>query len=240
MTLHGPRQPWRAHMRAGLQPILVAGHHAFPLREAGGDDRHAVGAFADMQRAHLDGRIAFDYVSEGAGGPELHGAIRDGERVALRAHQHARINVLPGPQRIVRIVEGRLEPHAPGRLIDLIVDEAQSALIEHRAALAGDGGDLDGSAGERPLHGGQLLFRQREDDADGLYLGDHHDAGGRRGMHDVARIDQADAGAAVDRRHDSRVVELRARIVDDSLVDFDLGGDLLDQRVLRVDRLLAG
>ena len=52
-------------------------------------------------------------------------------------------------------------------------------------------------------------------------------------------IDQADAGAAVDGRDDPRVVELRARIVDDGLIDLELRGELIDQRALRVDRLLA-
>ena len=51
----------------------------------------------------------------------------------------------------------------------------------------------------------------------GCKLRHHHDAGGIGGVHDVARIDQADAGAALDGGGDGGVVELRARIVDGRL-----------------------
>ena len=58
-------------------------------------------------------------------------------------------------------------------------------------------------------------------------------------MHDVARVHQSDARAAVDGRGDARIVELSARVVDHGLIDLQLGGELIDRCALRVDRLLA-
>ena len=94
-------------------------------------------------------------------------------------------------------------------------------------------------AASAAVDGAQFLLGQREDDRDRLHLGHHDDAGGVRRVHDVSRIDQADSRAAVDRRDDARVVELRARVVDHRLIDLKLRGELIDRGALGVDRLLA-
>ena len=58
------------------------------------------------------------------------------------------------------------------------------------------------------------------------------------GVDQVAGIDQAHAGDAVDRRRDARVVELQPRVLDLGLVGRDRPGQLVDQRPLVVDLLL--
>ena len=59
------------------------------------------------------------------------------------------------------------------------------------------------------------------------------------GVHEVARVDQAHAGDAVDRRRDARVVELEPRVLDLRLVGAAPSPSALaDQRALVVDLLL--
>ena len=84
-----------------------------------------------------------------------------------------------------------------------------------------------------------LLLGRGEDDRDRLQLGDRHDAGLLRGGDDIALVDQAEAGAAGDRRADRRIVELHLRGVDRRRVRRDLRDQLVDQRILRVELLLG-
>ena len=59
------------------------------------------------------------------------------------------------------------------------------------------------------------------------------------GMDNVADIDLANAGAAVDGRDDAGIVELGLGVADLRLVAQDLGARLVDDGLLLVDLLLA-
>ena len=58
-------------------------------------------------------------------------------------------------------------------------------------------------------------------------------------MDDVAGIDLAESDAAVDRRRDGGVGELRLRALDRALVGVDRGLELIDLGLLLVDVLLG-
>ena len=58
------------------------------------------------------------------------------------------------------------------------------------------------------------------------------------GLHDIALVDQPNAGAAVDRRDDLGVAQHGARVVDRRLVGLHLRLELRDQRLLGVGLLL--
>ena len=68
----------------------------------------------------------------------------------------------------------------------------------------------------------QLLLRQAEEHRDRPHLGDDDDAGDVLRLHQVAFVDQPDAGAAGDRRDDVGIGEDGARIVDHRLIELDL------------------
>ena len=85
----------------------------------------------------------------------------------------------------------------------------------------------------------QILLRQVEEHRDRLKLGDDDDAGRVRRPHQVALVDQPDAGAAGDRRDDVGIGENGARIVDHGLIELDQRLELLDQRLLGVELLLV-
>ena len=86
----------------------------------------------------------------------------------------------------------------PRGLIDLVVDEGERAFAEFGFVVAAEGENRQRAlAVESPLTSGNASFRQGEDDRDRLDLGDDDEAGLVGGVHDVALIDQPDAGAPV-------------------------------------------
>ena len=71
-----------------------------------------------------------------------------------------------------------------------------------------------------------------------LDLGEHGDRRRVARMHDVAGIDLAEAGTAVDRRGDGGVAELRLGALDRGLVGLDGRLEVVDLGLLLVDGLL--
>ena len=87
---------------------------------------------------------------------------------------------------------------------------------------------------------GELTLRQGEDDGNRLQLGDDDKAGRIGRMHDVALIDEPDAGPAGERGGNRRVVELGFRAVDRRLVALDLRLELRYRGALGIDLLFWG
>ncbi len=115
-------------------------------------------------------------------------------------------------------------------LVDLVVDELEPARPEQGRAVAAEGLDLEPAS----LHLGrdprQVVLRKREEDGDGIELGDHHDPAGVAGADQVAGVDEAHAGDAVDRRDDPGVVEVEARALDGRAIHGDGSLQLADRR----------
>ncbi len=74
-----------------------------------------------------------------------------------------------------------------------------------------------------------IVLRHGEHHRDGLQLGDHNEAVGVGGLHVVARIDQAQADAAVDRRDDVAVSDIELLGIDLGLVHLHRALVLLHQ-----------
>jgi hypothetical protein len=86
----------------------------------------------------------------------------------------------------------------------------------------------------------EIFLRQGEDHTDRRHLRDHDEPRRIGGVDDVALINQADAGAAHQRRGDRGIAELHARVVDHRLVMRDRRLVLRDQRFLGIDALAGG
>src|SRR5207253_3384783 len=86
----------------------------------------------------------------------------------------------------------------------------------------------------------QLTLRQGEDDRDGLQLGDDDKPVRVGRMHDVALVDESDAGPAGERRRDRRIIELSLRGLDRRLIAADLRLELSHRGALRIDLLFRG
>lgn len=126
---------------------------------------------------------------------------------------------------------------AAGGGVDLFVDQGQAAGVEQGAAVVGDG--IDGELAVRLLlaQARKQALRQREREADGLRLRDRQQAVGVARVDPVADIEQARAGAAVERRADARIVELQPRRLELCLVDGERRHELGHEGALVVQRL---
>src|SRR4029077_17929434 len=96
--------------------------------------------------------------------------------------------------------------------------------------------DRNGPGGEGRIDVFELLLRQGEQNRDRPDLG-YDDNARVRSAPQVAFIDHADTGAAVDRRHDAGIVEDGFGIGDGGIVSLELSRELTDERALGIDRL---
>ena len=172
---------------AGLHPILAGGHDAVALREPAGDHRNRAGIMPDRDRAHLDGAVGLDDVSEQTIGSALDRRGRHRQNVVLGLQEQPDIDELPGPERVAWVGERCLEADRAGRLIDLIVDQQQRPSIELGLAVTRSRRDRDGPLRHRLRDRLEIVLRQGEHNRDRLKLGHHDDTGGVGGVHDVAR-----------------------------------------------------
>lgn len=143
---------------------------------------------------------------------------------------------------MVGVRKARLELDRAARGIDGVVDENELALAQQRVGLAFVG--VDHQRLRAGLHGAvdaaEGIVGQREYHVDRVDLPDHHQTAGIGGMHDIARVDQARAHAARERRRDGGEVELHARERDLRVVGAHRGLELRDGGALCVERLLRG
>ena len=85
----------------------------------------------------------------------------------------------------------------------------------------------------------EIVFGDGEDHGDGLNLRDDGEGETAGGLHDVARIDEAQANSAGDRRDDVAIVDLNLIEAHYALVDFDGALLLEDEFFLIVESLLG-
>ena len=170
----------------------------------------------------------------------LHGIHRDGDRPLQRAHAQPHIHELVGKQRIVFIVELRLQPQGAGGDVDLIVQRGQHALGQHFLLVAVPGFHRQQPArGMRRADIGELDLGHGEENGNGLGLGDGDDAVRIAAGDQIAGIDLAQAQPPADRRDDLRVGKLQLGIIHLGTVRHQRAAQLVYQRFLRVE-LLAG
>src|SRR5215467_923909 len=223
--------------RSGAQLVLSIENDLVVRHQATLDERHPFTAVADLDGALLNRLIGLDDVSKCSVRSALDDLRRYGQDVPTNPEQKAGVHELPGPKRVVRIVEFGLEPDRSRRCINLVVDEGNNTLSKPRRPVAVIGEDLEWPLRHLPGDLAKRVLWQPEHHRNRLNLRDN-DQSVRVGSTDnVAPIHQSYSGAAADRRHDRRVSELYGRVVDCGLVSLHGRLKLNDQRTLRVDGL---
>ena len=160
--------------------------------------------------------------------------------MAQGVDQHPHIDELARPKLEIGIGKLGLELHRAGGLIDLIVDHQHLAAVERVLAVGRQCVDRQRAFGHALREIRQVLLRQAEEDRDRPELREDDDAGGVRRPHEIAFVDQADAGATGNRRDHVGVGQDGAGVVDLRLVELGLRLELTDQRLLGVELLLVG
>ena len=224
------------HLGAVLEAREAGGDDAVAGAEALRDHRHGVVLLRDLDGAHGSLVVRADDVDEGAVGAALHGGGRHHDDVVERLQEKAHVDELARPELQLAVGEVSLDADGARRLVDLVVDDLERALVEHGLAVGLQRLDCERALGARLVDLRQLLLRQREQHRYRAHLGDDDDAG-VGSAHEVADVDEAHAGAAVDRRDDGGVADHGARVVDRRVVGLHLRLQLRHQRALGVDRL---
>src|SRR5712675_1869960 len=140
-----------------------------------------------------------------------------------RLDEQPRVDKLARPEPVRLVVKIRLELDRTGGLEDLVVDQAEHALIQlDRIVL------VVGENRERRLDFLLLLLDlwqarlgQREDQRNRMELRDDDETVGIRRADDVPDVDLTNAGYAIDRRRQARVAELHLRGVNQRLIGLD-------------------
>ena len=222
------------HIGAVAQTVSAVHHHRVAGGQAG-QDLHLVAILdADAHVALGDGLVGPHQEDIGAVGAALHGGHGHGRLVFQRVDQQADIHELGREQPAVLVVEHRAQLDRAGRRIDHRVHRRQHARSNLVGLAAVKNLDRQHRAGVHPLqHRADIVFGDREQHRHGIELRHHHDAVGLARRHDVADIDQMDAGTAIHRRHDVGVAQVDARGLHIGLVGNHDAFGRLDQRFLR-------
>jgi hypothetical protein len=112
-----------------------------------------------------------------------------------------------------------LEANRPRRRVHRIVRERHDA--PRRLGLAGgEGVDLELPLRHVPVDGGELLLGHRERHVDRLHLVDDEErrVAGAPDPDDIALVEHEASRAAVDRRANARIAELKLGVVDDGFI----------------------
>lgn len=160
-------------LAAVLQAVGAFQHHAIARLEALFDHCVVAIGITDHQGLHLDLLVTVQHVDKGAAVAELDRRRRRQHHVMQGVGQQVHIDELVGEQRLVLVIETRLEFQRAGGDVDLVVQALQHAggLLLHVTTVPGLYWQLVAGvvAGE---HGFQGVFRQGEGHADRLGLGD--------------------------------------------------------------------
>jgi len=179
---------------AVLQAVGAFQHHAIAGDQALLDHGVVAIAIADHQGLDLDLLVAVELVDKGAGVAELDGGGRCQYDVVQGVGEQMHVDELIGEQRLVFVIEARLELQGAGGDVDLVIQALQHAggLALGVAAVPGFHRQLVAGVvtGE---HGFQAVLRQSEGHADRLGLSDHRQRRGVVGGHQVTD-GRADAG----------------------------------------------
>src|ERR1700686_2089097 len=117
-------------MRAGLQLVLSVDHDLFVGLEAGINERLTVTDLRNLDRADCHGAVGIDDIGVGSLRSLLHDRSGNGQAVMPRVDQQPRVDKFAGPELVRAVAKIRLELDRAGSLQDLVVNEAEYALIQ--------------------------------------------------------------------------------------------------------------
>src|SRR5512139_2791235 len=227
-------------LAAVREPYEAGGDHAFGRIETRADHRLRLILLLHSDRPYRDRVVILDDINKSAVRAPLNRAGRNHHDLLEGVDQQPDIDELPGPELQLGVGKFRLELHGAGRLIDLIVNDPEHAMIDHGIVVGSLRVDIERSFVEGRVHLRKVLLRKIEQHRYRLQLRDHdYRRAGVGRAYIIAFIDHTDAGAAVDRRGDGRVAEHRRGVVDRRLIGLHQRGVLRHQCALRIGLLFV-
>jgi len=164
--------------RAGLQLVLSVDHDLLIGLEAGVNERLAAADLRDLDRPVLNRVVGIDDVGVGSTWTLLHSRCSDGQAVTPCIDEQPRIDELARPKPVRCVDKIRLELDRARGLQDLVVDEAEHALIEQGRIVLAVGENRERGLGFLLLllDLRQNRFRESEDQRDRIDLRDDDEA----------------------------------------------------------------
>ncbi len=116
-----------AHPHDGAfdQPVGAVDDDPIAVRDAAENVGRGVGRPADLHRFQVDLGVLIHHIDEGALLAILHGDVRHDDLIGQRVHQQVHVDELLRKERVVLVVEDRLQPRGAGGVVDLVVDGHQ-------------------------------------------------------------------------------------------------------------------
>ena len=173
--------------------------------------------------AARNGGVRIHDVGEGALRTVLNDRCGDDERVLACRKSKSRLHELIRPKRCVGLSNTALSLRVAVCTLICVVDHGELPRAEGLVAITAHSLDRKLSRGHCLVDRREIILGEREEDRDRVELRHHDEAGGVRGMHHISRIDEAEAGHAVDGGRDARIVEVELGGVDRSLIALHLG-----------------
>src|ERR1700716_2137100 len=130
-------------MRARLQLVSSVDHDLLVGLEAGINQRLAVTDLRDLDWADCLGTVRIYDIGVGSFRTFLHDRCGNGQTVMSRIEEQPRVDELAWPELVRRVRKIRLELDRAGCLQDLVVDEAEYALIQQGRIVLGVGKDRE-------------------------------------------------------------------------------------------------
>ncbi len=165
-------------MAAFLEAIDAGEHNHVAGVQAGCDLGLLAVIHAESDIALRDGVVGLDEEDVGLGGGALDGGVVEENHAGLLLYQQAYVHELIGEEGVVLVVKDGAKTEGTGALIDFVVDGGERAGGDFDLGVFVERVDRELFAGVHAAdYGLQLALREREDDADGIDLGDHDEIG---------------------------------------------------------------
>ena len=164
--------------RARLQLVLSVDHDLLIGLEAGINEGLAAADLRDLDRPALDRALGIDDIDVGAVRALLHSRCSDGEAIMYRIDEQPRVDELARPEPARFVDKIRLELDRARCLQDLVVDEAEYALVQQGRVVLAVGENRERGLGLLLLllDLRQIRFRESEDQLNRIDLRDDDEA----------------------------------------------------------------
>src|SRR5205807_1548369 len=229
----------RVDLAAVLELVLAFNDYELAATYAAAQPNAIAGGLRDSDRTDCDRVVAGYGIDVGSLRPTLDRRSGNNREIVHGVHEQVHVYELIGKKSVVGIVEDGLQLVSAGGRIDFVIDSEQlaSGNLPRVVAVVGIHGEMNSGA-ELAADLGKLVLRKAEEHGDGLKLRDDDETIGIVGVHDISRVNEAQADAAIDGSGDPAISELKFGIVNLALIGFDGAVKLTDKRGLRIELLL--
>src|SRR6266568_1124756 len=214
---HG-RGVFHLEMRAWKNHDLPVRDNRFAGLQPAGDDRIRPRVPLHAHWSNLRRLIRLQDVDERALLARLDGLRGNDDGICLFRQPHNRIHELPGPEPAVPVRERRFQLNCAGCAIHGVVNKRERSRFRVLRIVGNHRPNSQRTLCHILSHLSQIAFRNRVGHVNGSDLIDYHENGQVICFHEIPGMHQQTAGAAVHRRINGTIIELKPRVLEGRLI----------------------